>query len=127
MSFYDCADIFHRMDDPKAVNAKKTYQKIKTTSFFSLALSLFLQLRVHFELNLFLSNVLFWSPWKHQKTFGFLVFSGRSKGNIRKKRVNFSVQPSLKLNSGENIRPVPFFIPLNCISGGAKSFCFVRI
>ena len=59
MSFYDSTDIFHRMDDPKAVNAKKTYQKIKTTSFFSLALSLFLQLRVHFELNLFLSNILF--------------------------------------------------------------------
>ena len=26
-------------------------------------------------------------PWKHQKTFGFLMFSGGSKGNIGKKKV----------------------------------------
>ena len=38
-------------------------------------------------LNSFLLNVPFWSPWKHQKTFGFLMFSGGSKGNIRKKRL----------------------------------------
>ena len=37
--------------------------------------------------NPFLSNVSFWSPWKYQKNFGFLIFSGRSKGNIGKKRV----------------------------------------
>ena len=34
--------------------------------------------------NPLLPNVPFWSPWKHQKTFGFLMFSGGSKGNIGK-------------------------------------------
>ena len=38
-------------------------------------------------INPFLPNVPFWSPWKHQKTKGFLMFSGGSKGNIGKKRV----------------------------------------
>ena len=42
---------------------------------------------VSYLLNPFLPNVPFWSPWKHQKTFGFLMFSGGSKGNIGKKRV----------------------------------------
>ena len=32
--------------------------------------------------NLFLPDIYFRSPWKHQKTFGLLMFSGRSKGNI---------------------------------------------
>ena len=41
-------------------------------------------------LNPFLPNVPFWSPWKHQKTKGFLMFSGGSKGNIGKKRVNLT-------------------------------------
>ena len=30
--------------------------------------------------NPFLPNVPFWSPWKHQKTKGFLMFLGGSKG-----------------------------------------------
>ena len=34
-----------------------------------------------------LCNVLFWSPWKHQKTEGFVMFSGWSKGNTEKKMV----------------------------------------
>ena len=38
--------------------------------------------------NLFLPNVPFRSPWKLQKTIGSLMFSGGSKGNIGKKRVN---------------------------------------
>ena len=40
--------------------------------------------------NYFVSNVPFWSLWKQQKTFGFLMFSGGSKQNIRKKRVKDS-------------------------------------
>ena len=36
------------------------------------------------EVNPLLPNVPFWSPWKHQKTKGFLMFSGGSKGNIGK-------------------------------------------
>ena len=40
------------------------------------------------EISHFLPNVSFWSPWKHQKTFGFLMLSGGSKGNIWKKTVN---------------------------------------
>ena len=40
------------------------------------------------EISHFLPNVPFWSPWKHQKTFGFLMLSGGSKGNIGKKTVN---------------------------------------
>ena len=38
-------------------------------------------------INPFLPNIPFWSCWKHQKTKGFLMFSGWSKGNIEKKRV----------------------------------------
>ena len=38
-------------------------------------------------INPFFNNVPFWSPWEHQKIKGFL-FSGGSKGNIGKKRVN---------------------------------------
>ena len=38
-------------------------------------------------INPFLPNIPFWFPWKHQKTLGFFIFSGRSKGNIRKKRL----------------------------------------
>ena len=40
-----------------------------------------------FFLNHFFHNVLFWSPWKHQKTEGFLMFSRGTKGNIGKKRI----------------------------------------
>ena len=38
--------------------------------------------------NPFLPNVSFWSPWKYQKTFGFLIFWGGPKGNIGNKRNN---------------------------------------
>ena len=41
-------------------------------------------------LNPFLPIVLFWSLWKHQKTKGFLMFSGGSKGSIGKRRANTS-------------------------------------
>ena len=34
--------------------------------------------------NLLLPKVPFWPPWKHQKTKGFLMFSGGSKGDIEK-------------------------------------------
>ena len=37
--------------------------------------------------NPFLCNYPFLSPLKYQKTFGFLMFSGGSKGNIGRKRV----------------------------------------
>ena len=33
-------------------------------------------------------NVPFDPPWKHQKNFSFVMFSGGSKGNTGKKRVN---------------------------------------
>ena len=48
-------------------------------------------------ITLFLPNVPFWSPWKHQKTKGFLMFSGGSKGNIGKKRFNMNHLKSPKL------------------------------
>ena len=38
-------------------------------------------------MNLLLPNVSFWSPWKHQKTKGLLMFSAGSKGNTGKKWV----------------------------------------
>ena len=41
-------------------------------------------------LNPFLLNVLFWFPWKHQKTKGFLMFSVESKGNFGKDRVKYA-------------------------------------
>ena len=49
--------------------------------------------------NPFLPNVPFWSLRKYQKTFSFLTFSGRSKGNIGKKRVirNFKKIVALKV------------------------------
>ena len=36
-------------------------------------------------LNPFFRNVPFWSPWNHQKTKGFLMFSGQSKGKLGRK------------------------------------------
>ena len=42
------------------------------------------------------------SPWKHQKTFGFLIFSGGSKASIGKKRVNYI---SLKIVIEDYLRP----------------------
>ena len=39
----------------------------------------------------FLPNVPFWSPWKHLKTFGFLMISGGSKGNIGKKKAENNI------------------------------------
>ena len=39
------------------------------------------------SLNPFITTVKFWAPWKHQKTFGFLVFSGEAKRSIGKIRV----------------------------------------
>ena len=38
------------------------------------------------HINPFLPSIAFWSPWKHQNTFGFLMFSGGSKGNIGEKK-----------------------------------------
>ena len=35
-------------------------------------------------LNPFITTVKFWAPWKYQKTFGFLVFSGEAKRSIGK-------------------------------------------
>ena len=43
-----------------------------------------------YRVNLFLPNFSYWSPWKHRKTKDFLMISGGSKGNIRKKRVKMS-------------------------------------
>ena len=40
-----------------------------------------------YSINPFLPNIPFLSLWKHQKTKGFLMFSGGTKGNIGKKRV----------------------------------------
>ena len=55
--------------------------------FFQKKMELFVLLPEMHCLNPFLPDALFWSPWKHQKTFGFL-FSGGSKWSIGKKRVN---------------------------------------
>ena len=38
------------------------------------------------SVNSFLPSDSFWSPWKHQKTFGFLMFLGGLKRIIGKKR-----------------------------------------
>ena len=38
--------------------------------------------------NPFRPEALLWSPWKHQETFGFQMFSGGSKGSLRRKWVN---------------------------------------
>ena len=46
-----------------------------------------LQGRVQIPVNPFLLNVPFWASLKHQKTKGFLVFSGISKGSIEKKGI----------------------------------------
>ena len=53
---------------------------------------LFPRKRLEVGFNPFLPNVPFWSPWKHQKTFGFRMFSGGSKGNIGKKRVKYMLK-----------------------------------
>ena len=47
------------------------------------------------SLNVFLPNVSFWSPWKHQKTKGFLrIFQGNQRGilgrNELKKKTTYS-------------------------------------
>ena len=45
--------------------------------------------KIYFVITPFLPPyVPFWSLWKHQKIFGFLTFSGGSKGTLEKKRVN---------------------------------------
>ena len=49
--------------------------------------SLIYSWQIYKNINPFLPNVPFWYPWKHQKTFGFLMFSRWSKRNIEKKRV----------------------------------------
>ena len=51
--------------------------------------------------NPFLPNAPFWSPWKHQKIFGFLMFPGGSKANIGEKMINcFREKSSIKLLPG---------------------------
>ena len=45
-------------------------------------------LHYFFIINPFLLNDPFWFSWKHQKTFGFLMFWGESKRKIGKKWVN---------------------------------------
>ena len=51
--------------------------------FFKLSMSnIDREERWEYSGNPFLPNHPFWSPWKHQKTFGFLMFSRWSKGNI---------------------------------------------
>ena len=63
---------------------------------FFLVLGINEPVKDHF-FNFFLPKVLFWSPWKHQKTKGFLIFSRGSEGNIGKKRVKLVLK--LLLNS----------------------------
>ena len=41
------------------------------------------------KLNSSLPNIPFWSPWKHQKTFSFLMFSDQ-KGALGRNRLNLS-------------------------------------
>ena len=43
------------------------------------------------RVNPLLQNVPFWFPWKHQKIFGFLMFSGGLQENIVKKGVHEAV------------------------------------
>ena len=47
---------------------------------------------------LFLPMFPFWYLWKHQKTFGFLIYSGKWKGNIGKKRVKYEANNFKVLN-----------------------------
>ena len=49
-------------------------------------------------------NIPFRYPWKHQKTFGFRMFSGGSKWNIGKKRVNFQENAIISGQTWERIR-----------------------
>ena len=44
-----------------------------------------------YDFHPFLPTVPFSSPWKHQKTKGFLMFSGASKRNIGKKRIKGNI------------------------------------
>ena len=59
----------------------------KFNNEFNRYLFCLLNLTVNSMFHPFLHNVPFWSPWKQQKTKGFLIFSGGSKGNIGKKKV----------------------------------------
>ena len=62
-----------------------------TVTYASVTLShfnyVFTDCSISFMLNLFFPNVPFGPPSKHQKTKGFLIFSGASKRNIGKKRI----------------------------------------
>ena len=65
--------------------------KISRKSIFVWLFSVYSIIKLHVMNNIFnpfLPDVPFWSPWKHQKTFDFLMFSGGSKEDIGKKRVN---------------------------------------
>ena len=48
--------------------------------------------------------LLFYTPWKHQKTFGFLVFSGGINGNIGQtwEKKHSHLQNSISLEILEN-------------------------
>ena len=57
------------------------------------------------SVKLLLSNVTFWSPWKHQKTKDFMMFSGWSKRNIEKKWVKTCLTKTLStLRSSKRLR-----------------------
>ena len=57
------------------------------------------------SVKLLLSNVTFWSPWKHQKTKDFMMFSGWSKRNIKKKWVKTCLTKTLStLGSSKRLR-----------------------
>ena len=48
-------------------------------------------------LTLYLSMFPFDPPWKHQKTFGFLMFSGGQKGIFGRKRLNIQQNMFLEI------------------------------
>ena len=50
----------------------------------------FQDLLLGLQFNPFLSNVLFWSPWKPQEIEGFRMYSGGSKGNTGKEKIKGS-------------------------------------
>ena len=56
------------------------------------------------KLTHFWPMLLFYTPWKHQKTFGFLVFSGGINGNIGQtwEKKHSHLQNSISLEILEN-------------------------
>ena len=82
--------IYSRKPDPICMQLLFRFCDSNTSLQWSRIELTFLMPCVHEKshiLHHFLPNVPTCSPWKYQKNFGFLMFSGRSKEKIGKKRV----------------------------------------